>query len=117
MRFHHRNAACLLGLCAALLAWLGSPSPVHADSDPTIEIGPYVGGHFFSDSNELGRYEKASNATAPEHALTFGLRLGVAPIPRLSLEGEVGLIPSHTNNSTADLWILTWRAHVLVHLV
>ena len=79
-------ASLLLAVCAA-----GS---VHADRP--VELGGFVGAHWFNGSNELGLRDEATDDLALNPAVEFGVRMGVSLCPCLLVEGELSLTPTST---------------------
>ena len=84
--------------------------------DYRIELGGFLGGHFFSDSNGLGRYRGDSLDNALSHSASLGFRLGFVLHDRVVLEGELALIPTSTHNNL-QVPALGYRLHVLVHIL
>jgi OOP family OmpA-OmpF porin len=113
------RAARLAPHCVALAVALAlAPAAARADDDAAaivdgqpLELGVFVGAHLFSDVNELGAYDHDPYGTSPADAFTFGLRLGGRVLPRLRLEGELALAPTHSRALDAGLMVIGWRAH------
>ncbi|HEX3695339.1 MAG TPA: OmpA family protein [Polyangia bacterium] len=105
---------------AALLTALGlSGGTAHAQAEPKLfqlELGAMGGAHFFANDLELGVADDPS-LPSPKSSGLFGLRLGVTLHPMISLEAESVGIPSADNQHDYSLFILGWRAHVLVNLM
>jgi len=97
----------------ALVVLVGASS-AHA-FDYRIELGGFLGGHFFSDSNGLGRYKGDSPDNQLRHSAALGIRLGFELHKRVVLEGELALMPTSTQTNLQVL-ALGYRLHVLVHL-
>lgn len=122
-----RALAATIAACAGILA------PGAARADRNWELGGFLGGHFFSDTNKLGRAHDGdpfatAAGTAPadvqlalSHQAMFGLRLGYFFIPRLGVEGELAFIPTSTRGGkdwpSQSVPVLAFRAHVLLHIL
>jgi hypothetical protein len=85
--------------------------------DYQVEVGFFGGGHFFSDSNGLGRRPSDTADNALLHSALFGLRLGYVLHPLVALEGELGVMPTRPQVAPALVMGFGWRAHLLVHFV
>ena len=82
--------AAVVALASALI--VASPRPARAE----IEVGGFVGAHFFSEHNELGRLDVGRGDLAPQHMALPGLRLSYLPVKYIGFEGEVGVVPTWT---------------------
>ncbi|MEO5770368.1 MAG: OmpA family protein [Polyangia bacterium] len=83
-----------------------------------LEMGVFGGVHVFADNLELGVADDPENVPSPKTGSIFGLRLALSVLPWVAVEGEIGLIPSADNFPTNyTLWLLSYKAHVLVHLM
>ncbi len=89
-------------------------SAAHADPT-TIELGGFVGFHYFSPDDRLGRHP-----STPENALEstadLGMRLGLLPSRRYGFELELALMPTFTKSSIQVLAI-GYRAQLVVNLL
>lgn len=95
---------------AALLGLL-LPRPARAG----LELGPFIGAHFFSSDNQLGRFLDGKPDLAPQHMALFGVRLAWQPWEHLALEGEVGFIPTYTRGYAQPFSpVLTYRADLRI---
>ena len=74
-----------------------------------VEIGGTAGIHVFAHDNELGVAD-IPNADSERNSALFGLRLGVFFTPMFGVEGELGLIPSESRQTTFDVWNIAYRA-------
>ena len=93
-----------------------SPQLAHvAKAERGLELGGFLGGHIFSDNNELGVAD-ISTADSISNSLAVGARLGYALLWLASVEAELVLIPSDARVGTASVNTLGWRLHGLVHL-
>jgi outer membrane protein OmpA-like peptidoglycan-associated protein len=98
-------------LATLLLAGAGT---AHADEHP-VELGGFLGWHWFSSTNELGSTDP-DNSRTPDDAMIFGLRLGTSVTHAISVEGELGLIPTESKaDSRDDTLVIAWRANGLYH--
>ncbi len=97
-----------IGAVALFAITAGGAGVVFAS--PEVELGGFIGEHVFSKDNELG-VEDGFDTDSPESALSPGVRLGVAPLPYLSIEGEATLMPSSSKFTDTDLTILGFRVH------
>lgn len=113
--------AALAGMLGGAL--LGS-APAHAD----MELGVFGGGKFFSSDGALSRdglTDQPDSALA--HSGIFGLRIGYLPIPRLALEGEIGVSPTSMRGSllfpdgnqldAPKVAVFPLRAHLLINIL
>jgi OOP family OmpA-OmpF porin len=84
-----------------------------------LEMGAFAGVHFFADNLELGVADDPGKVPSPKTGAIFGLRLALTLLPWISLEGELGLIPSQDNIPAQDysLYLLSYKLHALVHLM
>ncbi|HEX8113930.1 MAG TPA: OmpA family protein [Kofleriaceae bacterium] len=82
-----------------------------ASANP-VEIGGTAGIHVFAHDNELGVADVPS-ADSERNSALFGVRLGVFFTPMFGVEGEFGLIPSESRQTTFDVWNIVYRAHVV----
>jgi len=82
-----------------------------------MEAGVFIGAHIFSDTNGLGRTANAPIDNSFSPGATLGLRLGFIVLPRLSLEAELGLIPTGTKEGRTQVFAFGYRAHLLVHIL
>ncbi len=102
-----------IALCA-LIATTALSAP--AAAEPTsIELGGFVGFHYFSTSDRLGRHPfEDDNQLKPTADL--GVRLGLAPSRRYGFELELALMPSYTKGNVQVLEI-GYRAHMIVNIL
>jgi OOP family OmpA-OmpF porin len=77
-----------------------------------VEIGGTAGIHVFAHDNELGVAD-IPNADSERNSALFGLRLGVFFTPMFGVEGELGLIPSESRETTFDVWNIAYRAQLV----
>ncbi|HXI55604.1 MAG TPA: OmpA family protein [Polyangia bacterium] len=109
----------VLGIAALVPALWLSVGAAQAQTEPKLfqlELGATVGGHFFAKDLELGVADDPS-LPSPKTSVLFGLRAGVAVHPMISLELESVGIPSSDSKHDYTLFIVGWRAHVLVNLL
>jgi OOP family OmpA-OmpF porin len=109
-----------LGLALALV--LTSNGRALAEEAPPaeglqLELGVFGGGHFFADNLELGVADDPGIVPSPKTGGIFGLRLAGTLLPWISLEGEIGLIPSQDSINNYTLWLLSYKVHALVHIL
>jgi OOP family OmpA-OmpF porin len=88
-----------------------NPSTI-SPASANVEVGATAGLHTFSVNNELG-VPDIESATSLRNSALFGLRLGVGFGDMLGVEAEVGLIPTEERNLVYDVWVATYRAHVI----
>ena len=100
--------------CAALLVALAA-APRPAAADGQLSVGIATGGHVFADDLELGVAD-APGQGAPAAGVLVGARLGVRLLPRLSLEGELVLIPTTERMSGESIDVLGYRAQAAVDI-
>ena len=82
-----------------------------------LELGVFGGGHFFADNLELGVADDPGVVPHPKTGFLGGLRLAGTMLPWLSLEGEVGAIPSADSLNDYTLFLLSYKLHALVHVL
>ncbi|HSR97020.1 MAG TPA: OmpA family protein [Kofleriaceae bacterium] len=111
-------------LVLAAIAGLASSSTARAE--PRLEASGFVGVDWFGKHSELG------NAWAPEQVPGTSPLLGarvtwlalpdLAPELQLAVEGEIGIAPAFTGDSTRDgrmsyfAPVIEWHAHALLRL-
>jgi outer membrane protein OmpA-like peptidoglycan-associated protein len=88
-----------------------NPSTI-SPASANVEVGATAGLHTFSVNNELG-VPDIESATSLRNSALFGLRLGVGFGDMLGVEAEVGLIPTEERNLVYDVWVATYRAHLI----
>ncbi len=111
-----------VGLIAGLAALALHETPARAEGEIDAEF--FGGGHFFNDNNPLGRSAPPMLAPGFNNSGMVGLRLGYLPFPRLTLEGEVGLVPTATHFDFKDptmdgvsVSMVAIRAHLLFNVL
>ena len=109
--FYVRAVAALL-FCAAL----GAPKASRADFVPEYEVGGMLGGHLFNPAAGLGRLE-ASQDNYLQHAVAFGLRVGIGFTRHFMLEAELLLAPTHTIDGSTNVLAFGYRAHGIFHIL
>ncbi len=82
-----------------------------------LELGVFGGAHLFADNLELGVADDPGVVPSPKTGAIFGLRLAGTLLPWLSLEGEVGGIPSADSINDYSVFLMSYKAHALVHLM
>jgi hypothetical protein len=95
---------------------LASAAPAHA-YDLAFEVDGFAGGHFFSDSNKLGRHAGTERDFKLQHSGMVGFRVGFGVIPRLTIEAELGIIPTVNQPPGDSVLAFGWRLHGLVHIL
>jgi len=106
----------LWSLCASFGIFLFLPI-AHAGM-PEMEVGAFVGGHFFSPDIGLGRdYVPFHYYNQIQHGVVVGPRFSVGLHPHFALEAEVGFVPTTTVTGLARAFVLDWRMHGLVHIL
>ncbi|HEX8954179.1 MAG TPA: OmpA family protein [Polyangia bacterium] len=85
--------------------------------DLKMETGAFVGGHFFSDTTNLGRDNNAPTSNQLNHSAVLGFRIGFVLHPRLVLEGELALAPTGSADGNASVLAFGWRAHLRVDIL
>jgi opacity protein-like surface antigen len=104
----------LLARAALISIALALPRPASAGGE--LSIGVTTGGHLFADDLELGVAD-APGQGAPASGVLVGARLGVRLFPRLSLEGELVLIPTTERQSGESIDVLGYRAQASADVV
>jgi OmpA-OmpF porin, OOP family len=82
-----------------------------------VELGGFLGAHFFSSKNELGAIAGSTDDTALADSFAFGLRVGFFVHPRISVEGELIFLPTATNNDATSAFVFGYRAQGLYHFM
>jgi hypothetical protein len=101
-------------LIAVFVAVVASSGVAHAH-DVSLEAGGFVGGHFFSDTNHLGRFVNTDNAL--NHSGLLGFRFAFNLIPRLAVEAELGLVPTTTQKGDNSVLMFGYRLQGVVHIL
>ncbi len=86
-----------------------------AHADRNVEAGGFLGGHYFSDFNELGVADD-SGAEGLDHAFILGLRAAVGLFDNFDVEAELAFAPTTPRDSDVSVTTLGYRAHALYHL-
>lgn len=81
-----------------------------------VSVGVTTGAHLFADDLELGVAD-APGQGAPASGVLIGARLGVRLLARVSLEGELALVPTSERMSGEAIDVLAYRAQAAVDLV
>lgn len=88
--------------------------PQLASADDKMELGAFVGAHFWNDNNELG--DQPGVALDPlDDGITFGVRVSRRLIRYVTAEGELSLTPTQSRNNNVDVAALGYRLQALVH--
>ena len=87
-------------LCGSALAF----------AEPKAEVGAAIGGHAFSSSGELGVDDEMTQP-GPVSNIALGARGAYTVMPRLAVEGEAVLIPTHDNTAGSTALAFGLRAH------
>jgi OOP family OmpA-OmpF porin len=85
-----------------------------AQAEREGEFGVFGGIHIFNDNNELG-VSDAPESESLDNALTFGVRAAFQLFGPVELEGELGISPTNTSETSVDTVVFGWRAHALMH--
>jgi OOP family OmpA-OmpF porin len=110
-----RSTRIIPVLLAATLASGYATRAAHAGGED-IEVGGFAGLHLFSDENELGVWD-SEDANSLGNSLALGVRLAYAFHSLLSVEGELGYMPSNSRDTDDGAHAFLWRAHALVHFL
>lgn len=94
---------------------LASLTTVSSADELPLEVGAFGGFHVFSDTNELGAFDENSPATLGNGPI-LGARVSYFVIPKLAVEGELGLLPTETDGVATDVTAIVYRASGLYHL-
>ncbi len=100
----------------ASLVLFAAAGPQVASAAGEVSFGVATGGHMFADDLELGVAD-ADQQGAPASGILVGARLGVRLASRLSLEGELVLIPTTERMSGESIDVLGYRAQAAADLV
>ena len=114
-------------MTSSILARLGGPSLllsavalvicVEKTAHAEIDAGVFAGVHFFNDDNRLSRQLIATTANGLDHSGIVALRIAYVPIPRLAIEGELGIIPTSSHDTTSRLGVMVARGHLLLNVL
>ena len=123
--FNRRRA----GLGPVLFGVLATQAATPA-AQADVEVGMFGGGKFYSEDGSLARGRALGDPnSALQHSGVFGLRIAYLPIPRLALEGELGVSPTGMRgslsfpdgqpvpNSQAQAAVMPIRAHLLINVL
>ena len=113
MPIKNQSSYSLLGGFCSLALVASFAGDAHAERE--LEAGGFIGGHYFSDFNELGVADDSSQEGL-DSAFTFGLRAAVGIYRNLDLEAELAIAPTSPGDSDASVIALGYRAHALFHL-
>jgi outer membrane protein OmpA-like peptidoglycan-associated protein len=109
-----------LGALVASLLVLLLGAPARAEdrpaSFPQLELGVTGGAHLFAHDLELGVADDP-RLPSPKDSGLFGLRAALAFNPVLSLEAEGVGIPTGDRKNDFRIFVVGWRAHLLVHVL
>lgn len=120
-----RGFARFLTILAPVAVWAVS-SPVFAQQEARpapeatglqLELGAFGGLHVFRDNLELGVADDPGNVPHPKNGAIFGPRIGLTLLPWVSLEGELGAIPTADSKHDWSAWLLSYKLHALVHFM
>ncbi len=104
MRTRHMLAAI------ALTAVLAPSAAAHADQ--RTNLGIFLGGHVFSENNEIGAVD-TPDATSPKNSLLGGVRIGVTLTDMFSVEGELAVMPTRARAGHDDVTAFGFRVQAL----
>lgn len=109
-----RTSSRRLAQGVLVLGFIAGPlSNVRAERD--FEAGGFIGGHYFSDFNELGVSDNSS-AEGLDSALIVGARAAVGIAHGFDAELELAMAPTSPGDSDVRVATLGVRAHALYHL-
>ena len=106
--------APLAALASLVLVAAAGPTAAFASGEVSLAVA--AGSHLFADDLELGVAD-ADQQGAPASGVLVGVRLGVRVAARVSLEGELVLIPTTERMSGESIDVLGYRAQVAADLV
>jgi outer membrane protein OmpA-like peptidoglycan-associated protein len=98
-------------LCVAALGLVATARPAHADRE--IEVGGFLGHHWWNDDNELGRDDEAQDPI--DNSFIAGLRAALRVREAVSIEGELAYLPASTRDNDIGASVLAYRLQLLVH--
>ena len=96
----------------ALGGAVGAVAALSAPAHANVEVGATAGLHTFSVNNELGVADE-KGAYSLRNSAFFGVRLGIGFGDMLGVELEGGVIPTEERGLVYDVWVATYRAHVI----
>lgn len=108
-----RGRALVRVVLLALAVMVVAAAPAAAGE---LSLGVATGGHLFADDLELGVADAAEQG-APASGVLVGARLGVRILPRVSLEGEVVLIPTTERMTGKAIEVVGFRGQAAVDLL
>ena len=88
--------------------------PQLAVADEKMEIGAFIGAHFWNDNNELGD-APGLRPDDLDDALIFGVRISRRVVDYVSAEGELAISPAQSMDRNIDVVALGYRLHAMVH--
>lgn len=103
----------IVGVVTTALATMLIAEP--ATADERAELGIFLGGHLFSDTNEIGTAD-VPDADSPQNAFIGGVRLAFRVQELINVEGEIAVMPTEARTGDADLTAFGFRLHALAHL-
>jgi OOP family OmpA-OmpF porin len=104
----------LLASAAAIAAALSFSNQARADEENRISLGVFLGGHIFSNNNEIGASD-VPDADSPSNVVIGGVRVGYRIDDMFTAEGELAIMPSEARNGSADLTAFGFRVQGLAH--
>lgn len=107
MTKQRRTSKAILISAAMVVTLLGAAGGARGDDDLHLELGGFIGWHFFSDKNTLGRVADV-DMTGFNDTVIFGPRLGIGS-RKAVFEGEFGLMPTKPHSGAPSLWVDTFR--------
>ncbi len=85
-----------------------------AAEDRPLEVSVILGGHFFADTNALGRSQYAAPGSSIAHSVAVGARFGYALSQYFLLEGEFLAMPTHlASGVNGQVLAYTGRGHLM----
>ncbi|MCS6914821.1 MAG: porin family protein, partial [Myxococcota bacterium] len=115
-RFLCGTQALGVALAVAVVGLGEGAARAEEETRPEVEIGLHGGGHFFSDTNRLGRDLNPTEDNALRNSGVIGARIGLGLGRHFMPEVELAIIPTETMNQLAQVTVLGWRAHLLYHI-
>ena len=117
-RFLCARAALTTALATAMLGLSAQGAwAEEEEARPEIEVGIHGGGHFFSDTNRLGRDPTPTDGNVLRHSGAIGARVGLGLGVHFMPEVELLVIPTQSANELARVNVLAWRAQLLYHII
>ena len=96
----------------ALVTTIGATSAIAHAEEGEINAGAFLGLHVFSENNELGVLDDPTS-DSQSNGPPLGVRASYGVVGELSIEGELGLVPTKMRDTGVGSTVFVWRVHAL----